>query len=176
VFGAASRPGYDDGAHLIEVTESGDIAWEFSFKTNELYRYGVYRMERFDYTPILLSPTQLHFDPEEEVILEWQAFYNYRPKKTIEGNYTLTNLGTQLDSGTFLYDRFWRSSPLSFNFGILEEGEYTITLEITDDVGFKTNDTVIVDVSVIENPFPLVVVPLVLVGIIAVIIVILKKR
>lgn len=135
-------------------------------------------MERFHYTPILQSPTQLHFEPEEDVILDWQAFYNYRPKKTIEGNYTLTNMGTQLDSGTFLYDRFWKPSNLSFNFGILEPGEYELTLEITDDVGLKTNDTIIVDVSVIEDPatFPILGVSVFTIGIIAIIIVLMIGR
>jgi hypothetical protein len=178
VFGAASHPGYEHGAHLIEVTEDGDIAWQFTFRTNELYRYGVYRMERFHYTPILLSPAQLHFEPEEEVILEWQAFYNYRPRKTVEGNFTFGNSTTHLDSGTFLYDRFWRPSPLRFNLGVLETGEYEFTLEIENDIGQKTNDTVIVDVSVIENPSPLPILgaAILIVGIIAVIVVFMKRR
>jgi hypothetical protein len=178
VFGADERPGlFNEGAHLVEVSENGDIAWKFTFKNNELYRYGVYRMERFHYTPILLSPTQLHFDPEEDVILDWQAFYNYRPKKTIEGNYTLTYMGTQLDSGTFFYDRFWRPSNLTFDFGILEPGEYEFTLEITDDVGFKTNNTIFVDVSVIENSatFPILGISILAVGVIAIIIVFMKR-
>jgi hypothetical protein len=178
VFGASSHPGSEDGAQLVEVTESGNIAWRFNFKTNEVYRYGVYRMERFDYAPILISPTQLHFEPEEEVVLDWQAFYNYRPKKTIEGNYTLTNMGTQLDSGTFLFDRFWRPSPLSFNFGVLEPGEYEFTLEIENDFGSKRNDTIIVDISVIEDPSPLPILgaSILIIGIIAVIVIFMKRR
>ncbi|MFX1273272.1 MAG: aryl-sulfate sulfotransferase, partial [Promethearchaeota archaeon] len=108
-FGADDRPGFfNEGAHLIEVTEDGEIAWKFTFKNNDMYTYGIYRMERFRYTPILLSPTQLHFEPDEDVILNWEAFYNYRPKRMIEGDYTLTGMSARLDSGTFLYDRFWR--------------------------------------------------------------------
>ncbi|MFX0054611.1 MAG: aryl-sulfate sulfotransferase [Promethearchaeota archaeon] len=177
VFGAASRPGYEHGAHLIEVTEEGDIAWQFTFRTNELYRYGVYRMERFHYAPILLSPTHLHFEPEEEVILQWQAFYNYRPRKTVEGNYTFRNGTNQLDSGTFPYDRFWRPALLSFNLGVLELGEHEFTLEIENDIGQKTNDTVIVDVSVLEVPFPLPILgaSILIIGIIAVIVVFMKR-
>ncbi|MFW9887019.1 MAG: aryl-sulfate sulfotransferase [Candidatus Thorarchaeota archaeon] len=178
VFGASSHPGYGNGAHLVEVTEDGDIAWQFTFRTNELYRYGVYRIERFHYAPILLGPTQLHFEPEEEVVLEWQAFYNYRPKKTVEGNFTFGNSTTHLDSGTFLYDRFWRPSPLRFNLGVLEPGEYEFTLEIENDIGQKTNDTVIVDVSVSEgsSPLPVIGTSTLAVGIIAVIVVFMKRH
>ncbi|MFW9912024.1 MAG: aryl-sulfate sulfotransferase [Candidatus Thorarchaeota archaeon] len=178
VFGASSHPGDENGAHLVEVTEDGDIAWQFTFRTNELYRYGVYRIERFHYAPILLSPTQVHFEPEEEVVLEWQAFYNYRPKKTVIGNFTFRNGTTQLDSGTFLYDRYWRPSPLSFNLGTLEPGEYEFTLEIENDIGQKTNDTVIVDVSVSESPFPLLIIgaSILVIGIIAVIVVLMKRH
>ncbi|MFW9861751.1 MAG: aryl-sulfate sulfotransferase [Candidatus Thorarchaeota archaeon] len=177
VFGAASRPGYEHGAHLIEVTEEGDIAWQFTFRTNELYRYGVYRIERFRYAPILLSPTQLHFEPEEEVVLQWQTFYNYRPRKTVEGNFTFSNSTDQLDSGAFLYDRFWRPALLSFNLGVLEPGEHEYTLEIENDIGQKTNDTVIVDVSVLEVPFPLPILgaSILIIGIIAVMVVFMKR-
>lgn len=134
-------------------------------------------MERFHYAPILLSPTHLHFEPEEEVILQWQAFYNYRPRKTVEGNYTFRNGTNQLDSGTFPYDRFWRPALLSFNLGVLELGEHEFTLEIENDIGQKTNDTVIVDVSVLEVPFPLPILgaSILIIGIIAVIVVFMKR-
>ncbi|MHA2002694.1 MAG: aryl-sulfate sulfotransferase [Candidatus Thorarchaeota archaeon] len=176
VFGASSHPGSEDGAQLVEVTENGDIAWRFNFKTNEVYRYGVYRMERFRYTPILDSPPDAHFIPSEEVMLEWQAWYNYRPKKTIMGSYILTMDNTQIDSSTFLYDRFWRPSKLNFNLGILEPGDYELTLEITNDVGFKSNDTILVNVSEASNLPLMLGVPLGIAGIVAIIVVLMKRR
>ncbi len=177
-FGAALRPGFDDGAHLIEVTEGGEIAWKFSFKTNELYRYGVYRMERFQYNPILDKPLDAHFYPSDDVTLEWQAWYNYRPKRTIMGNYILTMNNTELDSGTFEYDRFWRPSNLSFNLGNLEAGKYDFNLEITDEVGFKANDTILIEVSAIPNMPQTILVPFGFAGILIVfvVVVIIKRR
>jgi hypothetical protein len=176
-FGAANRVGYNNGAHLIEVTERGDVAWRFSFQTNDLYRYGVYRMERFRYTPILESPGQVHFEPDEEVILEWQAWYNYRPKRSIPGNYTLTLNGTQIETGTFLYDRFWRPSNLTFNFGVLEEGNYEYNIEITDEAGFKSNNSIYVNVSVTpESPILLVGVSIGIVGVVVIVLIIWRKR
>lgn len=147
-FGAGSHPDTDDGPIIVEVTETGDIAWKFTFENSEEYKYGIYRTERFRYSPILESPSKIHFDPEEEVILEWQAWYDFRPKRTVIGNYSLSMSNTLIDSGTFPYDRFWRPSNLTFNLGVLEEGEYELTLQVTDEVGFTTNDTILVNVSV----------------------------
>ncbi|MHA2021345.1 MAG: aryl-sulfate sulfotransferase, partial [Candidatus Thorarchaeota archaeon] len=175
-FGASSHPGSDNGAQLIEVTENGDIAWRFNFKTNEVYRYGVYRMERFRYTPILDSPPDVHFSPSEEVTLDWQAWYNFRPKKTVMGNYILTMDESHIDSGTFLYDRFWGPSGLSFNLGILEQGDYELTIEIADDFGFKSNDTILVNVSEISYLPLMLGVPLGIAGIVAIIVVFMKRR
>jgi hypothetical protein len=174
-FGASSHPGSDNGAQLIEVTENGDIAWRFNFKTNEVYRYGVYRMERFRYTPILDSPPDVHFSPSADVTLDWQAWYNFRPKKTVTGNYILTMDDTIIDSGTFLYDRFWRPSSLSFNLGILEQGDYEFSMEIEDDFGFKSNDTILVNVSEASN-LPLILGFLGIAGIVAIIVVFMKRR
>ncbi|MHA2355709.1 MAG: aryl-sulfate sulfotransferase [Candidatus Thorarchaeota archaeon] len=175
-FGSASRPGYNHGAHLVEVTEEGSIAWKFSFRTNDLYRYGVYRMERFHYTPILDSPPDVHFIPSEEVTIEWQAWYNYRPKRTIVGEYTLSMDDVQIDSDTFFYDRFWRPADLDFNLGILDPGEYELTLEITDEVGFKSNDTILVVVSMPSNLLLTLGVPLGIAGIVVIVIVFVKRR
>ncbi|MFX0108239.1 MAG: aryl-sulfate sulfotransferase, partial [Candidatus Hodarchaeota archaeon] len=152
VFGAAQRPDSDKGAYLIEVTQNGSIAWQFCFQNSEEYRYGVYRMERFNFAPILQRISRDNFTTEEEVILSWNAWYNYRPKKTIPGYYSLSLNGSLIDSGNFSYDRFWRPSNIAFNLGILEAGFYEFDLEIVDEVGSKTNNTVIV--FIITPPVP----------------------
>jgi hypothetical protein len=175
-FGASSHPDNENGAQLIEVTDNGDIAWKFNFKTNEVYRYGVYRMERFRYTPILDSPPDVHFSPSDDVTLDWQAWYNFRPKKTVTGNYILTMDDIIIDSGTFLYDRFWRPASLSFNLGIIEQGDYELTIEVADDFGFKSNDTILVNISEASNLPLMLGVPLGIAGIVAIIVVFMKRR
>ncbi|MGV9169888.1 MAG: aryl-sulfate sulfotransferase, partial [Promethearchaeia archaeon] len=146
-FGTEVHPDTDLGARLTEVNENGEIVWEMNFEDSAEFHYGVYRMERFRYTPILNSPQDMHFLPSEDVQIDWQSWYNFRPKRSLAGEYKLYLNESLIDEGTFSYDSYWRPRNLTFNFGQLDLGNYIYTLEISDEVGHTSSDSVNVTVA-----------------------------
>ncbi len=144
VFGV---PDTDHGGRLVEVNEAGEIVWAMNFHNVGDMRYGVYRMERFHYSPILSSPPDILSPLGEDVVVEWEACYNYRPRRTMYGSYSLLLDDVEIDNGGVTYDKFWRPTNLTFNLGTLDEGNYNITLEVTDGEGHVTIDSINVTVG-----------------------------
>lgn len=146
-FGTEFHPSTDLGARLTEVNGNGEVVWELNFENSDEYHYGVYRMERFRYEPIVSSPPDAHFLPSEEVELDWQSWYNYRPKQDVTGTYELYLNESLIQDGSFSFDSYWRPANLSFNLGSRELGNYNFTLEVSDAAGHTTSDSVNVTVA-----------------------------
>ncbi len=137
---------YDEniGAVLVEVDELGNIVWEMRFPNTEAGAYGVYRMERIRLAPILDSPMDIHAPYRVNVDVSWQAWYNFRPKRTISAPYLIYVNGILVDSGTVEYDKFWRSTTVSYTIVEAPFGTTNLTLVVYDDGGHYTSDTVII--------------------------------
>ena len=140
------------GTRLVEVNETGQIVWEMDFNLTENYAWKVNRMERFRYTPILNSPENLVIVEDQSISINWTAWYNFRSKQRINGSYTLNLNDSLIQSGIHTFDKFWRSTDLTFdsyNLDILKNlkaGSYNLTLVLSDEAGHKTYDSVYITV------------------------------
>ncbi len=125
------------GPRVVEVNNAGERVWEMSLLNNDDFFYGIYRIERFRYSPTLNSLEDITTTSNQNVILEWSAWYYYRPKRNIIGNYTLYLEGARYSTGMVTYDKYWRSVDLQFDLGMLSEGIHNATLVLEDAVGKK---------------------------------------
>jgi hypothetical protein len=147
-FGTEAKDVGPYGARLVEVNDDGEIVWEMSFRNKEDFIYGVYRMERIRFSPIISSPVDVLVSYGTDLDLSWQAWYNFRPKRTMHGAYDLYIDDVLSDTGPVDYDRFWRPTNMSLNIGSLAVGYHNATLVIKDEAGHSTTDTVNVSVQV----------------------------
>jgi hypothetical protein len=146
VFGSEVKDDGPYGARLVEINDAGEIVWEMSFINNDEFIYGVYQMERIRFSPILSSVDDILIAYDSECSLSWQAWYNFRPKRTIVGAYTLYVDDAISESGSLDYDPYWRPSDLQFTIDGLDVGDHNVTLAIQDEAGHTTSDTVNVSV------------------------------
>ena len=151
VFGTRTHPKTDIGPRFVEVNERGEVVWEMYYKGG---RCGIYRAERFQLNPVL-SPLEDKLiavgDPLE---LSWQIWYNFRTKLKMKGSYTLYRDSDSISEGEVVYDKFWRPTNLTFNLDSLPQGKYTFKLEVADEGGHITEDTVIVYVGISPSEEP----------------------
>ncbi len=124
-------------ARIVEVNDAGEIVWELTLPTDA----GVYRAERFRLSPILSTPQDILTISGNDVEVQWQAWYNFRPKRRMEGPYTLYLDDTEIDSGTVSFDKWWRPTNLTFSLGTLAEGNHNLTLWVEDGEGHATTDS-----------------------------------
>jgi len=148
VFGTHNHPDCDIGARIVEVNPEGEIVWELNFPHSQDFTYGLYRAERFCYSPIVSAESEsIRAVTHENVSVAWDIWYNYRPKHTVTGTYRVYLNGAPAENGTCAYDRFWRAERLVSVLGELETGNYNVTLEISDEDGHTTTSSVSVSVS-----------------------------
>ncbi|MFW9889559.1 MAG: hypothetical protein ACFFER_15330, partial [Candidatus Thorarchaeota archaeon] len=140
---------YEDpyGARLVEVNDEGEVVWEMSFRDTDDIIYGVYRMERIRFSPILSSEKDVLVSYGTDINLSWQAWYNFRPKRTMHGTYELYVDDILSENGVIEYDKFWRATNMSFSIGSLDVGYHNVTLSVSDEAGHCTIDTVNVSVQ-----------------------------
>ncbi len=165
VFGFISRADSPYGARLVEVNEDKEIDWEMAFLNNEEYMYGVYRIERFHYSPII-QPVET----AESNTLEWQAWYNYRPKRDVDGSYEFYIGDNLIENGTITYDRFWRPSNLSFTLPNLSPGDHSATLVIDDGYGHSIMHSVPVYITEPNPVLPIIILTTSTIGLLALVI------
>ncbi|MFX0045245.1 MAG: aryl-sulfate sulfotransferase, partial [Candidatus Hermodarchaeota archaeon] len=134
-------------ARLVEVNNAGQIVWKMDFHRTNNYKYGVYRMERIHFAPILNSPEDLVVDARNPVNLTWSAWYNYRPKRETTGEYNVYLDEVQVDSGNVTFDPYWRPTNIDVSLGVLTHGEKNVTIQIFDEGGHYSTDSVLVNVS-----------------------------
>ncbi|TFF67980.1 hypothetical protein EU520_01060 [Candidatus Thorarchaeota archaeon] len=159
VFGKETHVNTARGPRLAEVDEEGSVVWEMGFQLHSDYSYGIYRMERFRYSPILSSPVDVGVLEGEDVIVSWNTWYNFRPKREITGEYELLVNGKSHAAGDLVYDPYWRPRELTANIGPLSAGIHNVTLITTDEGGHTSSDSVTVTVAGfwLERSGPLVV-------------------
>jgi hypothetical protein len=104
------------------VDENGELVWEMNFPNTENITYGVYRMERFRFSPIISSFPDIHLASKDEVKICWQTCYNFRSKVHVNGSYILYLDGELIHRGKHIFDKFWRPTNISINLGEIKPG------------------------------------------------------
>ncbi|MFX1345801.1 MAG: aryl-sulfate sulfotransferase [Promethearchaeota archaeon] len=136
------------GARLVEVDNTGQIVWEMNYPHINNNKFAVYRMERFHFSPILSSPKDLNIIENESISIKWNAWYNFRSKQKVNGSYILYLDSTPIKSGIHIFEKFWHSTNLTFSSDELESlknlepGIHNLALELADEAGHKTTDSV----------------------------------
>ncbi|MHA2244566.1 MAG: aryl-sulfate sulfotransferase [Candidatus Hodarchaeales archaeon] len=154
-FGTWTHPGTTIQARLVEVDDTGRIVWELNFPGTKDFRYGVYRIERFRFSPILSSPLDLQISSVDNVSVTWQTWYNFRTRKQMNGSFILYLDGIPIDSGPHIFNKFWCPNNLTFDMSQLEPGHYNLTLELLDEGGHITTDNVNIYVNLLVNRNPI---------------------
>ena len=150
-FGTRSHPDTQIGARLVEVNNEGELVWEMNFQNTEEYEYGVYRMERFRFSPISTEFKDIKIPEKENLTVLWQTWYNFRSKKIFNGSYTLLLDNEQIESGNHTFDKFWRPTNLTFELKQLKNGDHNLTLMLEDEEGHSSTNSINIVVST-ENP------------------------
>jgi hypothetical protein len=174
VFGVTSRGSTDYGGRIVEVSENHNIVWELSFISNETYRYGIYRNERFQFHPFIQFVDVRHTSTQGNIIIDWQTEFNYRPKIDMLGSYELKIDEVLLEEGEVVFDRYWRPTTFSHSVENLTTGVHNATVIVWD--GFGHAATMMIEINV--KPFSLyqvgIVVTITLVGIVALVVIWMK--
>ena len=125
---------------FLEVNQNHNVVWEAKFTQDAVNTYGSYRLERFRYEPIITHHADiLSMNPVNGIT--WDVFYNYRTKQELPGTYILYLDGEPIQSGDFVYAKFWNPTTLSFDLGSIEVGEHELSLAISDGYGHTAIDT-----------------------------------
>ena len=138
------------GARLVEINSEGDIVWEMKFPKDGDIGHGVYRMERFRFSPIIDINTTYWIKSGKEVIIEWQSFYNFRNKYTNVGEYKLFFENELKDENSFTFERYWQPTNFEHNLGFLDDGNYNLTIVLEDEVNHQTIQQINLTIS--ETP------------------------
>lgn len=131
---------------LIEVNSTHEEVWRVNFDYTSSHYFGVYRVERFRETPSLSSPDDI-VSANTSFTMSWDAWYNYRNKEDLPGNYTLYIDESPSQTGQFTYMKYWHPSNITIDTGSLGLGMHNITLEIDDGYGHKNSDSVEINVE-----------------------------
>jgi hypothetical protein len=112
--------------------------------------HGVYRMERIDFAPVIKINETYWVKSGEEAIVNWEAFYNYRNKYDEFGSYSVFFEGTEIETDSLNFERYWQPIRKTVNLGKLDDGDYNLTLMLEDE-SFHQN-TIFVNLTVSEYP------------------------
>ena len=138
------------GARLVEVDTMGDILWEMNFPRDGDISHGVYTMDRIRFSPIIDINNTYWFKSGEEAIINFQARYNFRNKYSMTGNYKIYFEGDIIENKNFTFEKYWQPINLKTNLGILDDGNYNITIVLEDEGNHQTIKTV--DLLISKNP------------------------
>ncbi|NPD90331.1 MAG: hypothetical protein HGN29_16585 [Asgard group archaeon] len=146
-FGAFEHDGYISiGARMIEVNTTGDIVWEMNFPMTN-YHYGIYRAERFGLSPFINASSKLFAGSGTEISATFQTWYNFRSKIKTIGSYDLYLDDALIDTDSVQFDKFWRVKNLTFELGILPDGQHNLTVAIADEAGHTTIKTIFINIG-----------------------------
>ncbi len=152
IFGAMAHSGSSEiGARLVEVTEKGEIVWEINYPKIDSAAYGVYDMDRIQFSPIVLINDSYWIKAGQQAIVTAEMFYNFRDQQTNTGTYTVyfeEELFVENEEITF--DSFWQPTNIELDFGLLKKGVYNLTFVVEDQENHQTVKNVNVTVS--KNP------------------------
>ncbi len=147
-FGTLDHAGsYMTGAILVEVDPIGNIVWEMKFFKDWGNVFGIYQCDRIRLSPIIEITSPYWIKSGEEAIVNWQAFYNFRNKHHITGNYDIVFESEEIENGIIDYGLYWQPVNKSVNLGYLDNGNYNLTITLDDGEGHKTIEIIELVVS-----------------------------
>ena len=135
------------GARLVEVDSTGNIVWEMNFPRDGDISHGVYVMDRIRFSPIIGINDTYWSKFGEDAIVNFQTWYNFRNKYSMNGNYSIYLDGTEIESKDFTFEKYWQPTNLSTNVGILNKGKYNLTIILEDESGHQTIKDVELSIS-----------------------------
>ncbi len=139
VFGATGHPETEYGARLVEVNRNQEIVWEYNFPKVGDEVFGVYKIERVRFAPIVSTPRFI-----EEVnasYLEWDVWYNFRSKTKFDGTYYVDIDGVAVETGQIEFPLFWQSTQVQYLVDELTAGSHNISLIVSDEAGHLSNES-----------------------------------
>lgn len=138
-FGTTFKQGIAMGARLPEIN-GNEIVYEMNFPHNyiEQFNQGMYRTERISFSPIIFGAEFINFLGNTEATLNWDTHYNFESKNPFTGFYEIYLDGNLVESGEHAFAKYWLSTPISHNFGILPYGEYNVSLIVYDEGGHSS--------------------------------------
>ncbi|MCE7740812.1 MAG: hypothetical protein GOP50_00005, partial [Candidatus Heimdallarchaeota archaeon] len=139
-FGAQTRSDPTYCARLVEVNTEGEIVWEFSYERVSFNTFGIYRVERFRFEPIVSEPTYYSLG-ENDGYLEWDVWYNFRTRTEFEGRYYISLDNSLVENGTIEFPRFWKSTKVRYNISPTDYAENEVSLIVSDEAGHLSNET-----------------------------------
>ena len=140
VFGAQTRPDSTYSARLVEVNSEGEIVWEHSYEWIGSDTFGVYRMERFRFEPIVSEPSY-HNLGENDSFLEWDVWYNFRTRTEFQGQYFISVNDTLVENGTIKFPKYWEGTKVRYNISPTDYVENEVSLVVSDEAGHLSNET-----------------------------------
>ena len=143
-FGTHTHPDTNIGPRLVEVNASGDIVWELNFPISEEFEYGIYRMERFRFTPTINFTDWTM--TTNNVTVNWQTWYNFRTKHPVQGSYKIYLDDLLVKNESHMFEKWWLPSSLTVNLGQLNPGVHNVTAIITDTGGNSAINTVTIQI------------------------------
>ena len=139
VFGTTSHIDDEIGARLVEVNRNHEIVWELSFPKVGDEVFGVYRVERVRFAPIVSTPRFI--EDINSSYLEWDIWYNFRSKTNFNGTYYITVDNVTVDTGQIEFPLFWQSTQIQYVVDEITAGNHIISLVVADEAGHLSNES-----------------------------------
>ncbi|MHA1221713.1 MAG: aryl-sulfate sulfotransferase, partial [Candidatus Heimdallarchaeaceae archaeon] len=149
VFGLFSHPNSTIGARVVEVNQEGDIVWEMNFPSTEKFVYGIYRVQRFRFKPIVFSPEEIITSTRDNLKIEFSTFYNFDTRIQICGTYSIFLNNTEIQSGDYYYNKFWMVKNYTLTINKIDFGYYNLTVVFYDE----TSNFIITPINLTITPF-----------------------
>ncbi len=140
VFGTPWHPKTSIGARLVEVNYEGDIVWEMFFDKEGTECFGVYKMERFHFAPIVSTP-RFNDLGDNGSLFEWDVWYNFRSKTIFQGKYYISIDGNLVETGDVNFPKYWQATQIKFYVNESLTGEHEIELVVADEAGHLSNES-----------------------------------
>ena len=111
-----------------------------NFPNKEETTYRIYHVDRFRFDPILSPVPDIRYK-EDDLIVTWQTWYNFRTNREITENYTIYFDNESIYHGKHTFDKFWQRTNLTVNLGNLELGTSSIKVVFEDSQILPTRKT-----------------------------------
>ncbi|MHA1221715.1 MAG: aryl-sulfate sulfotransferase [Candidatus Heimdallarchaeaceae archaeon] len=147
-FGTENHGSFKEiGARIVEVTINGKLVWEMNFPNSANHCYRIYRTERIRFNPIIEPKEDIIVARNQDIIIEWKTWYNFRTKSHINGSYEIYLNDSLIETGIHTFNKFWKSSNLTVNIGKIPNGNYNLKAIIYDEAGHSSEDTIGIKVT-----------------------------
>jgi hypothetical protein len=124
---------------LVEVNRTHDIVWELSFPKVNDEVFGVYKIERVRFAPIVSNPRFI--EDVNASYLEWDVWYNFRSKTEFNGTYYINVDGVTVETGQIEFPRYWQSTLIQYEIDEITAASHNISLVVADEAGHLSNES-----------------------------------